>query len=67
MSPVRRVQDGDEVYVRFASGECVVRLMYGAHGGYILQTYNPAYPARFVRPKEIHAMHVILYSRRRDF
>ena len=67
VSPVRRVQDGDEVYVRFASGECVVRLMYGAHGGYILQTYNPAYPARFVRPKEIHAMHVILYSRRRDF
>lgn len=67
VSPARRVQDGDEVYVRLASGECVVRLVYGVHGGYILQTYNPAYPARFVRPKEIRAMHVILYSRRRDF
>ncbi len=67
VSPDRRVQDGDEVYVRFASGGCVVRLVYGTHGGYMLQTYNPAYPARFVRPKEIHAMDVILYSRRRDF
>ena len=67
VSPDRRAQDGDEVYVRFASGECVVRRLYSAHGGYMLQAYNPVYPARFVRPKEIHAMDVILYSRRRDF
>ena len=66
VSPDRRVQDGDEVYVRFPSGECLVRLVYGIHGGYMLQTYNHAHPARFVKPKEIHSMHVILYSRRRD-
>ena len=66
-SPDRRVQDGDEVYVRFPSGECLVRLVYGTHGGYMLQTYNPVYPARFVKPKEIRKMDVILYSRRRDF
>ena len=66
VSPDRRVQDGDEVYVGFPSGERLVRLVYGIHGGYMLQTYNHAYPARFVKPKEIHSMHVILYSRRRD-
>lgn len=66
VSPDRRAQDGDEVYVRFVSGECLVRLVYGIHGGYMLQTYNHAYPARFVKPKEIHSLHVILYSRRPD-
>ncbi len=66
VSPDRRVQNGDEAYVRLPSGECLVRLVNGIHGGYMLQTYNHAYPARFVKPKEIHSMHVILYSRRRD-
>ena len=33
----------------------------------MLQSYNHTYTVRFVKRKEIHAMHVILYSRRRDF
>ena len=67
VSPGRRVQDGDEVYVRLPSGECLVCLAYATHGGYMLQTYNHVYTARFVKAKDIHSMHVILYSRRRDF
>lgn len=67
VSPVRRVQDSDEVYARFASGDCLVRLAYAVPGGYMLQSYNHAYPARFVKPKEIRSLHVILYSRRRNF
>ena len=67
VSPGCRVQEGDEVYVRLVSGECLVRLAHAVQGGYMLQSYNHAYAARFVKPKEIQAMHVILYSRRRDF
>ena len=68
VSPGRRVQDGDEVYVRLASGECLVRLAHAAQGGsYMLLPYNHADTVRFVKPKEIQAMHVILYSRRANF
>ena len=67
VSPGLRVQDGDEVYVELVSGECMVRLVHTVQGGFMLQPYNPAYTARFVKPKEVRAMHVILYSRRRDF
>ena len=67
VSPGCRVQEGDEVYVRLVSGECLVRLAHAVQGGYMLQSYNHAYAARFVKPREIQAMHVILYSRRRDF
>lgn len=67
VSPGRRVQDGDEVYVQLASGECQVRLVHAVRGGYMLQSYNQAYKARLVKPREIRAIHVILYSRRREF
>ena len=67
VSPGLRVQDGDEVYVELASGECMVRLVHAVQGGFMLQPYNPVYVARFVKPKDFQAMHVILYSRRRDF
>jgi len=67
VSPGLRVQDGDEVYVQLASGECMVRLVHAVQGGFMLQPCNPAYTARFVKPKDVRAMHVILYSRRRDF
>ena len=67
VSPGLRVQDGDEVYVEFASGECLVRLVHTIQGGFMLQAYNPAHTARFVKPREVRAMHVILYSRRREF
>lgn len=67
VSPGRRVQDGDEVYVQLVSGECQVRLAHPVRGGYMLQSYNQAYKARHVKLREIRAIHVILYSRRREF
>ena len=67
VSPGLRVQDGDEVYVELASGECLVRLVHTVQGGFMLQSYNPAYAARFVKPKQVQTMHVVLYSRRRDY
>lgn len=67
VSPGRSVQNGDEVYVQLVSGECLVRLANEVQGGFMLQSYNHEYTARFVKPKEVMAMHVILYSRRRDF
>ena len=68
VSPGRRVQDGDEVYVRLASGECLVRQAHAVQGGsYMLRPYNHADAVRLVKSKEIQAMHVILYSRRGDF
>ena len=67
VSPDSRVQDGDEVYVQLVSGECLVRLVHTVQGSFMLQSYNHAYPARFVKPKGVRAMHAILYSRRRDF
>ena len=66
VSPGRSVQDGDEAYVQLASGECLVRLTRTVAGGFMLQPYNHEYRARFVKPKDVQAMHVILYSRRRD-
>ena len=67
VSPGLRVQDGDEAYVELASGECLVRLVHTVQGGFMLQSYNPAYTARFVKPKQVRTMHVVLYSRRRDY
>ena len=66
VSPSVRAQDGDEVYAQLGSGECMVRLVHTVQGGFMLQSYNPAYAARFVKSKDIRTMHVILYSRRRD-
>ena len=65
-APSVHAQDGDEVYAELGSGERMVRLMHTVEDGFMLQSYNPAYAARFVKPKDLRAMHVILYSRRRD-
>ena len=64
-SPARVVRAGDEVYAHLAHGECLVRLVRTVPGGYILQPYNPGCRARFVKHKEIEALHVIVYSCRR--
>ena len=66
VSPGNRVQHGDEVYVQLASGERLVRVAHEVQGNFMLQSYNHAYTARFAKPKEIQAMHVIVYSRRRN-
>ncbi len=66
VSPGNRVQHGDEVYVQLASGERLVRVAHAVQGNFVLQSYNHAYTARFAKPREIQAMHVIVYSRRRN-
>ena len=67
VAPSRRVQDGDEAYVQLAPGERLIRLVRKTRGGYVLESYNHMYPARVVAQKDVLSMHVILYSRRRDF
>ena len=67
VSPDSRVHDGDEAYVQLVSGECLVRLVQTVQGSIMLQSYNHAYPARFIKPKGVRAMHAICNSRRRDF
>ena len=54
------VRAGDEVYVHLAHGECLIRLVRTVPGGYILQPYNAGCRARFVKHKEIEALHVIV-------
>ena len=44
-----------------------IRLVRRTRGGYVLESYNHMYPARVVAQKDVIFMHVILYSRRRDF
>lgn len=67
VSPDRRLQDGDEAYVQLTPDERLIRLVRKTRGGYVLETYNHVYPARVVMRKDVLAMHVILYSRRRNF
>ena len=67
VSPRCCVQDGDEAYVHLVSGECLVRLVFIVQRVFVLQPYNHACAARFAKPREIRAMHVIVYSRRREF
>lgn len=65
-SAARPARDGDEAYVQLVSGECFIRRVHKVQGGYMLQSYNQEYPPRFVKPKEVRAMHAVLYSRRRN-
>ena len=67
VSPRCCVQDGDEAYVHLVSGECLVRLVFIVQRVFVLQPYNHACAARFAKPREIRAMHVIVYSRHREF
>ena len=67
VSPDRRLKDGDEAYVQLAPAERLIRLVRKTRGGYVLESYNHSYPARVVTRKDVLSMHVILYSRRRDF
>ena len=66
VAPGRRFADGDEVYAQLASGERAIRLVTKTSGAYLLQPYNHAFPARLVKRRDVHALHVIVYSRRRE-
>ena len=67
VAPDRRLEDGDEAYVQLRADERLIRLVRKTRGGYLLESYNHRYPARVVTRKDVLALHVILYSRRRDF
>ncbi len=66
VAPRRRFEDGDEAYAQLASGERSICLVTKAPGAYLLQSYNVAYPPRLVKRRDMHALHVIVYSRRRE-
>jgi|GEM_PF-3396508 len=63
VSPNSDVEDGDEVYVALLSGERLLKIARRAPGGWILESENRAYPARFVKKSEIGTMHPILWIR----
>ena len=67
VSPGCRVRDGDQVYAHLVSGERPVRVVHSVTGGFVLEPYNPAYTSRRVEKTEVEALHVIVYSRRREF
>ena len=67
VSPGCLVRDGDQVYAHLVSGERLVRVVHPVTGGFVLEPYNPAYAARRVEKTEVEALHVIVYSRRREF
>ena len=66
VSPGCLVRDGDQVYAHLVSGERLVRVVHPVTGGFVLAPYNPAYAARWVEKAEVEALHVIVYSRRRE-
>ena len=66
VSPGCLVRDGDEVYAHLVSGERLVRVVHPVTGGFVLEPYNPAYTVRWVKKTEVEALHIIVYSRRRE-
>lgn len=63
VSPITPVEDGDEVYVALLTGERLLKIARKAPGGWILESENRQYPARFVKKGEIGTMHPILWIR----
>lgn len=63
VSPHTPVEDGDEVYVALLSGERLLKIARKSPGGWILESENRAYPARFVKKGEVGTMHPILWIR----
>lgn len=63
VSPNAPVDDGDEVYVALVTGERLLKIARRAPGGWMLESENRAYPARFVKRNEIGKMHPILWIR----
>jgi transcriptional regulator with XRE-family HTH domain len=63
VSPNTPVEDGDEVYVALLSGERLLKIARKAQGGWILESENRAYPARFVKKSEIGTMHPVMWIR----
>lgn len=63
VSPNSDVNDGDEVFIKLRTGERLLKVARRASGGWILESWNPAYPARFVKKSEIEVMQPIVWIR----
>ena len=64
VSPYDAVSDGDRAYVQLLSGERLiktVRKMPG--GGWLLESFNPAYEPKMVEKSDVGAIHRIVWSR----
>jgi transcriptional regulator with XRE-family HTH domain len=65
VSPRLPVEMGDEAYVHLRTEERLLRRVRKTAGGYLLESTNPAYPARVIRQRDLAAMHPVVYTRRR--
>lgn len=63
VSPNIPVRTGARVYVELHSGERLVKVARRQKGGWVLESLNPAYEARFVTDDEVGTMHKIAYAR----
>lgn len=65
VSPNMPVGNGDEVYVQLLNGERLIKIARRVDGGWLLESMNPAYEARYVKQAEIGSMHPVMWSRRK--
>lgn len=63
VSPNLSPSDGELSYTQLASGERLVKVARRAPGGWILESYNNAYPPRFVTDAEVVSIHRVAYVR----
>jgi hypothetical protein len=56
-------KSGDRVYVELHSGERLIKVARKQRGGWVLESFNQAFEARFVTDDEIGTMHKIAYAR----
>lgn len=63
VSPNLSVEDGGLSYVQLHNGERLIKVIHKHPAGYTLESYNRAYPPRFVSREEVKAVHRIAYIR----
>jgi phage repressor protein C with HTH and peptisase S24 domain len=63
VSPSSDVEDGNGVFVKLRTGERLLKIARRAQGGWILESENRTYPARFVKKSEVETMHPIVWIR----
>jgi phage repressor protein C with HTH and peptisase S24 domain len=63
VSPNLSPADGELSYAQLVSGEHLVKVTRRVQGGWILESYNNAYPPRFVTDAEVASIHRVVYVR----
>jgi transcriptional regulator with XRE-family HTH domain len=63
VSPSSEVEDGNGVFVKLRTGERLLKIARRQPTGWILESENRAYPARFVKKNEIETMQPIVWIR----